>query len=81
MKYFVYILKSTRSGKLYKGYTTNLEQRLQQHNIDKSCHTDKTDGPFELLWSSIFTNKNKALQFEQYIKSGSGRAFVKKHLI
>jgi len=29
----------------------------------------------------IIKNKYKAFDFEKYLKSGSGRAFIKKHLI
>jgi predicted GIY-YIG superfamily endonuclease len=81
MKYYVYVLKSTKTNHLYKGFTTDLDQRMLQHNNDKSSHTDKTDGPFELLWFCVFNEKPKAIAFEKYLKSGSGRAFINRHLI
>jgi len=81
MKYYFYILRSTKTNNLYKGYTANLEQRMDQHNFNNTSHTDKTDGPFKLLWSCAFTDKIKAIEFEKYLKSGSGRAFINKHLI
>jgi putative endonuclease len=81
MQYFVYILKSLKTGHLYKGYAANLEKRLTSHNIYKTIWTDITDGPFELIWYCQFSDKHKALVFERYLKSGSGRAFINKHLI
>jgi putative endonuclease len=36
--------------------------------------------PWKLVTSIAFTNEIKAMEFEQYLKSGSGRAFAKKHL-
>ncbi len=80
-QYYVYILKSLKTNHLYKGFTENLEKRVIEHNFDKSIHTDKTDGPFELIWHCCFNDKYKALAFEKYLKSGSGRAFINKHLI
>ena len=79
--YYVYILKSHKTGHLYKGFTTDLEKRLDEHNNQKTIHTDKTDGPFKLIWHCTFSDKLKALSFEKYLKSGSGRAFINKHFL
>jgi predicted GIY-YIG superfamily endonuclease len=81
MEYYVYILKSLKTGKRYVGYTENLARRIKEHNTRKTVHTDKTDAPFQLIWHCVFQDKYKALEFEKYLKSGSGRAFASKHLI
>ncbi|MFH1542484.1 MAG: GIY-YIG nuclease family protein [bacterium] len=78
--YYTYILRSLKTGRLYKGWTHNLEMRLKTHET-LPCHTDKTDGPFELVWYCAFKDKFKALAFEKYLKSGSGRAFTNKRLV
>ena len=78
--YYTYILKSKKTGNLYKGWTKNLKERLKTHETIPG-HTDKTDGPFELKWYCCFNDKYKAIKFEKYLKSGSGRAFINKHLI
>jgi hypothetical protein len=31
--------------------------------------------------SLAFSDENRAKDFEQYLKSGSGRAFLKRHLL
>jgi len=37
--------------------------------------------PIELDFYFAIKDKYKAYNFEKYLKSGSGRAFIKKHLI
>ncbi|HUW24823.1 MAG TPA: GIY-YIG nuclease family protein [Patescibacteria group bacterium] len=34
--FFVYILRSTKTGKFYTGSTNNLERRLTEHNANKT---------------------------------------------
>jgi len=79
MSYFVYILKSINfSNKIYIGYTIDLFSRLQKHNDGGSAYT-KDHRPWEIVFSCTFNDQSKALGFEKYLKSHSGRAFAKKH--
>jgi len=79
--WYVYILRSTSvPEKEYTGATEHLERRLADHNSGKSIHTKKYK-PWELIWYSAFPDKYRALAFEKYLKSHSGRAFAKKRLI
>ena len=76
---YVYIIQSITSPKqIYTGITSNLEQRLKEHNEGKSSHTSKYK-PWKLITYIAFTEEQKAYAFEKYLKSGSGRAFAKKH--
>jgi len=59
------------------GATADLKRRLPEHNAGKSTHTAKFK-PWELIWCCAFPDKYKALEFEKYLKSHSGRAFAKK---
>ena len=77
--YYVYILKSSKSGILYYGYTNDLKKRFKEHNEGRSQFT-KGYLPWTLAWYCAFDNKQKAKDFELYIKSGSGKAFVYKRL-
>jgi putative endonuclease len=61
----------------YVGATEDLKRRLPEHNAGKSAHTAKFK-PWELIWYCAFRDKHKALAFEKYLKSHSGRAFAKK---
>lgn len=79
--HFVYILHSLKEpGRYYVGYTGNLDKRLAEHNSGKSAHT-KPWAPWEIVTHITFKSKDTAQQFEKYLKSGSGHAFFKKHLI
>ena len=79
--YFVYILNSLiEPERYYVGYTTDLEQRLENHNSGKSPHT-KTWMPWEIVTYVAFKLKDNAVKFEKYLKSGSGHAFFRKRLI
>ncbi len=81
MIYYVYLIKSLKhSDKIYVGYTENLEQRLETHNSGGSIHT-ASSRPWELVMHFVFKDKQKALDFEAYLKSHSGRAFIAKRLL
>ena len=77
--YTVYILKCA-DGKFYTGCTENIEERLQRHN---KGHVPATISrrPVVLVTYTVFNDKYKAFEFEKYLKSGSGRAFINKHLV
>ena len=82
MKYYVYILKSQKDFKqFYIGYTTDLENRMKQHQNPKASAYTRQYAPWELETYIVFKNKELALQFEIYLKSHSGRAFLRKHLL
>jgi len=76
---YVYILMC-QNEKTYVGHTSNLEKRLEKHRKG-FVTTTKNIRPVQLLTFLGFTNKYKAIEFEKYLKSGSGRAFLKKRLI
>jgi len=79
MKY-VYLIKSeSHTNKTYVGVTSNVNQRLASHNSGGSVHTLKFK-PWKLLTHVGFSEDSKALAFEAYLKTGSGRAFAKKRL-
>jgi len=78
--WYVYIIRSVNfSDREYVGATADLKRRMADHNAGKSAHTSKFI-PWELVWYSAFPDKYKALGFEKYLKSHSGRAFAKKRL-
>ena len=78
--YYVYLIESLSArGERYVGMTTDLKQRLREHNQGKSSHTTKFR-PWKLISYIAFTNRAKAEAFERYLKSGSGHAFARKRL-
>ncbi len=78
--YYCYILKSLKDGSFYTGSTKNLKSRLEKHNRKEVTYSS-TKAPFKLAWYSVFSTKNKAIEFEMYLKSSSGFAFRNKRLL
>ncbi|MFQ5953504.1 MAG: GIY-YIG nuclease family protein [Kiloniellales bacterium] len=77
--HYVYVLQSEiDAAHYYVGVTTDPQRRLQEHNAGKSVHTNKHK-PWKFSVCIGFSDRAKAHRFEQYLKSGSGRAFAKKH--
>ena len=78
MKYIYLIESISHPEQRYVGLTSNVDERLRAHNEGCSPHTSKYR-PWRLVTYAAFSDDAKAAQFEQYLKSGSGRAFAKKH--
>jgi putative endonuclease len=79
--YYVYILRSINfPDRVYVGYTLNIQSRLNTHNNGGSIYT-KDYKPWKLVFYSGFEDKLKAVDFEKYLKSHSGRIFTEKRLV
>jgi putative endonuclease len=79
MKY-VYLLQSiSHPDQRYVGLTSDIEKRLLSHNSGQSPHTSKYK-PWKLVSLLSFADETKAVAFEKYLKTGSGRAFANKRL-
>ena len=77
---YVYILESISvPDQTYIGLTDNIRARLAAHNGGQSPHTSKYK-PWRLVTYLGFSDPEKAVSFERYLKSASGRAFAKKRL-
>jgi putative endonuclease len=79
--HYVYILESIATpGHYYVGYTTNLRERVRKLQAEVSSHAAKYR-PWKLKAYFAFETGDIARRFEQYLKSGSGRAFCKRHFM
>ena len=77
---WVYLSRSQSApSRRYIGNTSNLDARLRAHNAGTSPHTSRYT-PWELVTHICFQDHERAIQFERYLKSGSGRAFANTHL-
>jgi predicted GIY-YIG superfamily endonuclease len=78
---FVYVLRSlVDPTRYYVGLTSDVARRLETHNSGGSVHT-AANRPWQLVAAIEFSNVDSAVKFERYLKSGSGRAFAKRHFI
>ena len=77
--FYVYVLRSLKDGRLYKGLTQDVTKRLKQHNQGENRST-KGFVPWELVFTKKFNSRPEARTYEKYLKSGSGREFLKEIL-
>ncbi|MBS1595821.1 MAG: GIY-YIG nuclease family protein [Bacteroidetes bacterium] len=68
MSFYVYILESATTGRLYIGQTNDLSDRLVRHNSGRNKYT-AGKGPWVLLFSKLMPGRAEAYQLEQQLKS------------
>jgi predicted GIY-YIG superfamily endonuclease len=75
----VYVLRSLSDpGRYYTGITSDIRSRLEWHNSGPSGWTIH-HRPWTVVVAIEFADPHAARRFESYLKSGSGRAFSKRH--
>lgn len=65
--FYVYLIKSSKTGQLYIGCTGNLNKRINEHNLNLNFST-KNKGPFILIYFEGYKNKSDAFQRERNLK-------------
>lgn len=76
LPYCVYVLHSLKDHKNYIGYTSNLLERLKNHNSGGTRST-ASRRPLELIFCEFHQFKQQALKREKYLKSSSGKRYLK----
>lgn len=79
MFYYVYILQSLKDKSFYIGYTSDLKNRVEEHNNGESLAT-RPFKPYRLIFYEAFLSREDAKNRERYLKSGYGRRTIKKML-
>ncbi|PWB38914.1 MAG: hypothetical protein C3F02_01490 [Parcubacteria group bacterium] len=77
--YYVYVLQSKVTGDLYKGLTTHLNQRLQQHNKGFNFST-KGKRPWMIIHYEAYRDEKDARRREKYLKTSQGSRTLKRML-
>ena len=77
--YLLYVLRSQKTGELYKGITNNFNRRIKEHNSGKSIST-RGRRPWKLVYVEQFKNREDARKREKFLKSGEGRELLKNLL-
>jgi putative endonuclease len=72
----VYVIKSEMNGELYVGMALNAEKRLKEHNSGKNRYT-KGLRPWKIVRTEQFRDWLTARIREKYLKSGTGKEFLK----
>ncbi|MFA6469103.1 MAG: GIY-YIG nuclease family protein [Bacteroidota bacterium] len=71
MKYCIYILKSLSQDRYYIGQTSNLPNRLKEHNSGKVFST-KPFRPWSIIHYETFPTRTEAIKREHFLKSPTG---------
>ncbi len=74
---YLYILKSSQTGRYYVGSTNDLRRRLVQHHQGQTA-TTKRLGKFELVFSQEFSSLAEARLAERRVKEWKRRDFIEK---
>ena len=75
----VYVLKSNVDGRLYVGFTDDLERRIKEHNSGKTKST-KGYKPWQIAYTETVSDRLEARKREKYLKSGIGKEFLKRKI-
>ncbi|RJQ37619.1 GIY-YIG nuclease family protein [Candidatus Parcubacteria bacterium] len=77
--YYVYILKSLSSGRMYTGFTRDLRKRLSEHRDGHRGWTAYRR-PHQLIYYEACLDERDAKSREIYLKSGMGKRFLRNRL-
>jgi putative endonuclease len=78
--FYVYVIRSVVDPSYhYKGFCSDIEERLKEHNAGQT-KSIKHKIPFELVYVEQYNNLDSAIKREKYFKTGAGRRFLKVKL-
>ena len=78
--FYIYCLQSTKTKKLYIGYTNDLKRRFTEHNSKQGGDYTSKNGPWKLIFYEAHLNKLDAMNMEKFYKTGYGREVLKQKL-
>ncbi len=76
---YTYIIQSKKDSKWYTGCTNDLRKRFKLHDTNQVVST-KGRGPFALIYYEACINTEDAFAREKYLKSGTGKRYIKNRL-
>ncbi len=79
--YTVYVLYSEKHDKIYIGYSSDVEERLESHNHPNNKGWTKRYQPWEIVYTEEFADKKSAMRRERELKSSRGRAFIREVIL
>ena len=70
--FYVYVLRSEKTGRRYVGSCQDVHERLRRHNASHSKST-RHGVPWRLIHTEKYSTRSHAIQRERYYKTGKGR--------
>ena len=75
--YYVYVISSLIRTYIYVGISDDHNRRIEQHNKGYN-KTTKPYVPFKAILIEEFKSRTEARARENFLKSGSGKEYLKK---
>ncbi len=72
---FVYILQSQLDQSFYIGFTTNIEDRLNEHNFGNTGYS-KRKRPWNLVYFESYNTKEEAIKREKSLKRMKSKKYI-----
>jgi putative endonuclease len=69
--YYLYILRSKKTQRLYTGTTDDLRRRVRDHHLGNTPST-RGKGPWYIVYVEEVPDRSTALRRERYLKSLAG---------
>ncbi|MHC4441633.1 MAG: GIY-YIG nuclease family protein [Planctomycetota bacterium] len=70
--FWVYVLRSLKTGRRYVGSSDNVDRRLVEHNTGQSKST-RHGIPWKVIYTEACKDRSEAVRRERYFKTGRGR--------
>ena len=77
--FYVYVLKSEKDQNLYIGFTKDLRQRIEYHNLGLNKST-ACRRPLKLIYYECYLSEKDARRREKFLKSGRGHEILYKQI-
>ena len=78
--YWTYLLENKNDKSWYIGYTSDLKRRLKEHLSGYGSQTTARKDDWHLIYCEGYLNEKDVKGRERFLKSGSGRRFIKNQL-
>ncbi|MFH0891299.1 MAG: GIY-YIG nuclease family protein [Candidatus Falkowbacteria bacterium] len=78
--HYVYLLECQTDRSWYIGQTSDLKKRIKDHQSGNGCRTTAMKKDWKLIYYEAYDDKRDAIGRERFLKSGSGRKYLKKQL-
>jgi putative endonuclease len=78
--FYVYLLENIEDKTWYTGFSSNLKQRIKDHYSGKGGRHTRLKPNWKLIYYEAYLDRTDALGREKFLKSGSGKSFLKKQL-
>lgn len=78
--YYVYRIRSIKNPQhTFVGRSRDLKRRVKMHNAGR-VEATREDRPWKLSFYAAFSRKQRAVEFEVYLKSPEGKKFGRRRL-